>query len=485
MTRQLEKPSARVIVEPVEGSFDIEAAVVSFARLPQAAILESSFPGGTYGRYSILTGAPAEVFEFGAEDVGCPLAALAAHCAAYPKVTQPSAEVPFPGGWIGFISYEAGLGIERITPATMRDVDAPWVRFGLYDAAAVYDHQLDRWYVLAVDWPEPWAGRRSGVSARLAVLRTCLNASDSAPLPSLTAPSGAGTLNANLRRAAYDGAVERVLEHIRAGDIYQVNLTQRFSTRTSVAPVEVYRRLRRSNPATYAALLMWNEGRRAVLSSSPELFLDLRGDRVLTRPIKGTVPRGETPEADARQRQALAESEKDTAELNMIVDLLRNDLGRVCAYGSVKVQEAARIEEWATVYHRVATIEGTLRPQEDAHSLLRATFPGGSITGAPKIRAMQIINELEPTARGVYCGSIGWLGLDGSVRLNIAIRTMVQEDDRVHLHAGGGIVADSNAEAEYQESLAKARGMLRALGLEDEVPAGGVAGVRALEHVQA
>ncbi len=471
MARQLAKPPARVVVEPVDGSFEVEAVVVSFARLPQPAILESSLPGVSYGRYSIFAASPADVFEFGVDDAGCPLAAFAQRCGAYPRIAQVPAEVPFPGGWVGFLAYEAGLGIEGIARATSWDVDLPLVRFCLYDTAVVCDHQLDRWYVLAVDWPEPWARRRPTVAARLAAARAQLAASRRLALPNLARSGGAGPLEGSLSRAEYDAAVERALEHIRAGDIYQVNLTQRFTTRTHESPLEVYRRLRCANPATYAALLMWDEGRRAVLSSSPELFLELRDGKVLTRPIKGTVPRGATPAEDSRQRQVLAESEKDAAELNMIVDLLRNDLGRVCAYGSVKVLEAALIEEWATVYHRVATIEGVLRPEEDAHSLLRAVFPGGSITGAPKIRAMQIINELEPTARGVYCGGIGWLGLDGSLRLNIAIRTMVQVDDRVHLYAGGGIVADSNAEAEYQESLAKARGMLRALGLEDEVPA--------------
>lgn len=480
MASHLEKPGARVVIEPVKGSFDLEAAVVSFAQMPHPAILESSLPGGSYGRYSILAGAPADVFEVGLGSAGCPLAALADYCASYPQVVAAPAEVPFPGGWIGFLSYEAGLGIEGITPATTRDVDVPLARFGLYDSAAVYDHQLGRWYVLAVDWPEPWATRRPAVSVRLAAVRERLCVSRTVQLPTLAPPCGAGILDVNMSRMAYDAAVARALEHIGAGDIYQVNLTQRFTTRTHETPLEIYRRLRRSNPATYAALLMWDEGRRAVLSSSPELFLDLQAGRVLTRPIKGTTPRTGVHEVDARQRRALAESEKDAAELNMIVDLLRNDLGRVCAYGSVRVREAARIEEWATVFHRVATIEGMLRPEEDGHTLLRAAFPGGSITGAPKIRAMQIINELEPTARGVYCGSIGWLGLDGSVRLNVAIRTMVQEDDRVHLYAGGGIVADSNAEAEYDESIAKARGMLRALGLEDQVTAPGAAEVSLL-----
>jgi len=204
----------------------------------------------------------------------------------------------------------------------------------------------------------------------------------------------------------------------------------------------------------------------AILSSSPELFLDLRDGHVVTRPIKGTRPRTGDPRIDAMARRELAESEKDRAELTMIVDLLRNDLGRVCSFRTVQVRDPGEIEEHPTVYHRVATIEGDLKTGLGWSDLLRAAFPGGSVTGAPKIRAMQIIRELEPTPRGIYCGSIGWIGLDGAMSLNLAIRTIVQRGDVVHLYAGGGIVAQSTPDGEYAETLAKLRGMLRALNAE-------------------
>ena len=265
-----------------------------------------------------------------------------------------------------------------------------------------------------------------------------------------------------MSRKAYFKKIARAKRRIEAGDIYEVNLTQRFSVETPHAPLDVYRSLRRANPSAYAALIAW--GDRAVISSSPELFLDLRNGRVVTRPIKGTRPRGGNTQDDDRLRRELATSEKDMAELTMIVDLLRNDLGRVCSFGSVRVESPGEIETHPTVLHRVATIEGRLRPDASWVDLLQASFPGGSITGAPKIRAMRIIDELEPTRRGVYCGSIGYLGLDGSLCLNIAIRTMFQVGSRVHVHAGGAIVADSEPEEEYEEIMAKARGMFQALG---------------------
>jgi len=259
--------------------------------------------------------------------------------------------------------------------------------------------------------------------------------------------------------------VRRILEYIAAGDVYQVNLTQRFTTPTAAPPLELYRRLRRTNPAAYAAWLGWGDG--AILSSSPELFLDVRDGRVVTRPIKGTRPRIGDPVVDAAAQQELLHSEKDAAELTMIIDLLRNDLGRVCEFGSISVESASTLETHPTVYHLSSTIVGTLREGVSALDLLRAASPGGSVTGCPKIRAMQIINELEPSRRNVYCGSIGYLGLDGSMCMNIAIRTMILDRGMLHLHAGGAIVADSDPQSEYDETLAKARGMFRALGYEN------------------
>ena len=460
------RPTAGVIVEPVEVSLPVEAAVVSFARATTPAILESSRQPGSCSRFSILAAHAADEFVFDHSSRGCPFQALAKHSALYPRVADVPTEIPFSGGWIGYFTYEAGLTTEGIEPTTIPNLGLPLARFHLYDAAAVYDHYTDQWYVVAVDWPAAVARRRPPAPVRLAALRNRLiRAQDDDVDGPLTTPLTAPP-KPSMSRTTYYANVARAKRYIEAGDVYQVNLTQRFTTRTDAQPLDLYRRLRRCNPSSHAAFLPWDGG--AILSASPELFLDLRRGKVVTRPIKGTRPRCGDAVSDAAARRALIESEKDRAELRMIIDLLRNDLGRVCSFGTIRVSNAAEIEEHPTVFHQVATIEGNLEPGRTWVDLLRAAFPGGSVTGAPKIRAMRIIDELEPTARGVYCGSIGFVGLDGSMQLNIAIRTMVQTDQVVHLHAGGAIVADSTAPEEFDELMAKAAGMFAALGCQHQ-----------------
>ena len=455
-------PVATVVVELINWPIPVESVVVSFACATGTAILESSLQNEGYGRFSIFACDPIAVFSVGNDTQTCPFRALAKHVAAYPAVAGSTGGLPFVGGWIGFVSYEAGPAIEGLKCTTKRDLPLPLVRFCLYDSVAIYDHRAGQWYLTAVAWPRGTV-RRPPVADRLRALRELLATArlkENIPIPTpITEP-----FTPNMSPRAYFARVERAKRYISAGDIYQVNLTQRFTTRTQASPLALYRRLRRTSPSPHGALLLWDD--MAVLSSSPELFLELRDGHVVTRPIKGTRPRGGDRRADAVQRSELIHSEKDRAELTMIIDLLRNDLGRVCSFGSVHVTDADQIEEHPTVFHRVATIEGDLEPRCNWLDLLRATFPGGSVTGAPKIRAMQIIDELEPTARGVYCGSIGWIGLDGSMSMNIAIRTMVQVGDVVHACAGGAIVADSTPAEEYEEIIAKAAGMLRALNCE-------------------
>jgi len=259
--------------------------------------------------------------------------------------------------------------------------------------------------------------------------------------------------------------VARVREDIVAGDIFQANLSQRLQAPLHEAPFDLYRRLRRRNPAPFAAY--FDCGDLTVLSASPERFLRLdEHGSVETRPIKGTRPRGLGPMHDAALGRALAESEKDRAENVMIVDLLRNDLSRVCRPGSVRVPELFALEHHPTVHHLVSTVVGELTPGADAVDLVRATFPGGSITGAPKVRAMEIIAELEPTRRGVYCGSVGYLSRTGAMDTSIVIRTFVRVGHQLYFQAGGGIVADSDPELEYRETLDKARGLVLALEAE-------------------
>jgi aminodeoxychorismate synthase component I len=459
-----EQPSAKVDVEPVNSRSSIESVAVSFSHSTSPSILATSLQNGRYGRFSIFASHPLDVFSVRRLGPMCPLDALAKRVSSYPSTSEAGPGLPFAGGWIGFVAYEGGLVTESIEPTTDRDVPLPVLRFCLYDAAAVYDHQTREWYLTAVDWPQPLAGRRPSVSTRLAALRNrlasapTLDPTDPPPRPATSPPAP------NMSHEEYLAKVDRAKRYIAAGDIYQVNLTQRFTVRTDASPAAIWQRLCRSSPSPYSALLLWDD--TAILSSSPELFLELRDRHVVTRPIKGTRPRVGDPRIDKANRRELAESEKDRAELTMIIDLLRNDLGRVCSFGTVNVTCAGEIEEHPTVFHRVATIEGDLAHQHGWVDLLRAAFPGGSVTGAPKIRAIQIIDELEPTTRGVYCGSIGLIGLDGSMSLNIAIRTMVHLDGAVHMYAGGAIVADSTPEDEYDEIIAKATGMFRALGCQ-------------------
>jgi len=268
----------------------------------------------------------------------------------------------------------------------------------------------------------------------------------------------------NFTREAYLAAIRRAKEHIAAGDIYQVNLSQRLSAPLATTPFDLYRRLTRTNPAPFSAYFETPEA--AIVSCSPERFLQVRGREVETRPIKGTRPRGETPAEDARLAAELLASEKDRAENVMIVDLERNDLGRVCEYGSVHAPELFAVESYATVHHLVSTVRGRLHPNANAVDCLRASFPGGSITGAPKVRSMEIIEELEPTRRGVYTGAIGYLCFSGDMDLNIVIRTLVVKDGVAHFQVGGGLVADSDPDAEYQETIDKAQALASGLAAE-------------------
>jgi len=368
---------------------------------------------------------------------------------------------PFCGGGVGYLAYDLKNHLERLPDTVRHDVSLPTLAFGFYAGILAYEHATSR-CVLCVSAPAASVRGRADHLGRWRDRWRRL-AEDAARQANADAPA-AGLLSCNFTPAEYLEAVRRAIDYIAAGDIFQVNLSQRFSTDVTAAPFDLYRRLRRSNPAPFSAYLAYPAG--AVLSSSPERFLLVKDGHVQTRPIKGTRPRTGNEATDRRMRDELLASVKDNAELTMIVDLERNDLGRVCDYGSVRVTEKRVLEAYEKVFHLVATVEGDLHPRHDIVDLLKATFPGGSITGAPKIRAMEIIDELEPTARSVYTGAIGYLGCDGACDLNVAIRTMLVVGGRAHVQVGGGIVADSRPEAEYQETLDKGRAMFTALGAD-------------------
>ncbi|MCW8129389.1 MAG: anthranilate synthase component I family protein [Planctomycetota bacterium] len=373
----------------------------------------------------------------------------------------PERRPPFRGGWFGALGYDLGREIERLPQLASADLPFPDLYLARHETVLAFDHLDGSWWACGlVPAGTPARERESYVRARAEAL---LAQASSAPLPA-SDPANGGNVRSAFTRASYEAMLAKALAYIAAGDIYQVNLSQRFEAEWHAPAGELYRRLREASPARYGAFVRLTGG-RALCSISPELLVSVRSREVLTRPIKGTRPRGANAAEDARLAAELEASPKERAELTMIVDLERNDLGRVCDYGSVRVVSAGALEAHPTVYHRVASVAGRLHHRRGVRDLLRAMFPGGSVTGAPKIRAMQIIEELEPTRRGPYCGAIGWIGADGDVELNLAIRTALVDEAsaRAWYQAGGGIVADSDPAKEYDETLAKAAAFFKAV----------------------
>ncbi len=452
-----------VRIAPLPYRADSTALFEPVVDQPWSALLDSGAAGQVRGRYDILVADPSvTLISRGEESLIArrnehersfmdPFMLLRTELGA-PVSAIPG--LPFAGGAVGYFGYDLARRLERL-PRLAADLEGiPEMAVGIYDWAVVVDHDRGATHLVG-------AGRDPRTDERWDELRALFS---DPPAARERAPFCVqGEARANFDAAGYRGAFARAHDYLRAGDCYQINLAQRFEVAASGDPWVAFRRLRGINPAPYAAYL--NVPGVQVLSVSPERFLrtDAEG-RVETRPIKGTRPRNADSAADAALAQALATSPKDRAENVMIVDLLRNDLGKVCATGSVRVPRLCEIESFPTVHHLVSTVTGELAPDHHVLDLLRACFPGGSITGAPKIRAMEIIEELEPQRRGVYCGSIGYIGFDGAMDTNIAIRTLVYSEGRARFWAGGGIVIDSEAESEYQETFDKAAAMLALLG---------------------
>ena len=363
--------------------------------------------------------------------------------------------LPFYSGAVGYFSYDLGHFVERLPDTMVDDILLPDLYLAFYDRAIVYDHILRKcWAVAEGESVEEAEGKAKEMAERAVPAKEKLVLSEKTGFPGRP-------IQSNFEKAEYIEAIKQAKEYIAAGDIFQVNLSQRFSTEIEMDSYELYRRLRRINPAPFACYLRFGEN--AVVSASPERFLQVRGRHVQTRPIKGTRPRGKDPATDEAMRRELLASAKDAAELAMIIDLERNDIGRVCSYGTVKVTQKQVLEAYPTVYHLVGTVEGDIHPRFGLVDLIKACFPGGSITGAPKIRAMQIIDELEPTKRSVYTGAIGYMDFGGQMDLNIAIRTFLVRGRQAFFQAGGGLVADSDPESEYEETLHKARALMEAV----------------------
>lgn len=380
------------------------------------------------------------------------------------RISTPAPGTPAPGA-IGYFGYDLRHHLEKLPAVAVDDLGLPDCILNFYDLLFWSEPETKRLWVVSSGLPFPSGSERTGRARQrleegLELLR---RARAIGQRRSLETAQSYLPLESNMSRATYFKALEAVLEYIAAGDIYQANISQRFTTRFSGDPWALYSGLRSRFPAPFGAYL--NCGAFQVLSNSPERFLLVEGDRISTCPIKGTRPRGLTVEEDARLIGHLRQSEKERAEHVMIVDLERNDLGRICRMGSVDVEQFETIETYHTLHHMVSTVAGTLEEGMGPMDCLRATFPGGSITGAPKIRAMEIIDEVEPTARGLYTGAIGFVGFSGDMELNIAIRTAIVTGDRIYFQTGGGIVADSSPQQEYEETLLKAETFCRTLGI--------------------
>ena len=377
----------------------------------------------------------------------------------------PPTLIPFTGGVVGYWSYDFGRRLERIPAIARDDLGLPDVLLGFYDVVGAYDHHTRQAWLISSGLPLDDALRHSRAQQRLDLFLRLLAAGRRQPVR-LPRRDEALVLPSTFTADGYRRAIEQVKEKIRAGDIFQANLSQRWSCPTDGADpgtlaLALSDALASLSPSPHGGFFAAPD--HAIASASPERFLELRDRRVETRPIKGTRPRSRDPEYDRVLRDELLSSDKDRAENVMIVDVLRNDLGRVCETGSVQAVSLCDLEAFQQVYHLVSTVQGTLREGLDAFDLLHACFPGGSITGAPKIRAMEILEALEPVRRHIYTGSVGYLDWRGDADWNIAIRTALVTGSAVHLAAGGGITADSDPDEEYLETLHKAEGMSQAL----------------------
>ena len=413
-------------------------------------------------------------------------------------------DLPFTGGAVGYFSYDLGFMFENIPLKSKDDLNLPDCFLGLYHTILIFDHKTSQLHIFSCGLPEKDAGASQKLAeSRLKEVLNRLSKFESNGIKNKLRRWENSRINlrpewsvsmkrrfgipknnhtsyrirdnqdlnlcnhiSNFTKDEYIKAILKAKDYISRGDIYQLNLSQRFSAENTTEAIELYRGLSDISPAPFSAYMDFADFQ--IISSSPERFLNLNGGVVQTRPMKGTRPRSQSVKEDAALKKELLNSPKDKAELIMIVDLERNDLGKVCSYGSVKADQLRNLEAYSTVYQTTATVSGRLYPDKDCIDLLRACFPGGSITGCPKIRAMQIIEELEPHRRSIYTGSIGYLSFNGNIDLNIAIRTILKKQNKIYFQVGGGIVADSVPELEYQETLVKAKALFGALSLTHE-----------------
>jgi len=469
------------LIEELSPALEPFAAFGHFAHLPYALFLDSALTHPQLGRYSYVTADPFDWLRArGRRSVlaSCPFpfkrvnpfTMLAEQLDRYQAATIPGLP-PFQGGAAGLFGYDLCHHIEKLPRPRCDEFQVPDLAVGFYDWVLAFNHMAGRVWLISTGFPEADPVLRSQrAEQRVEWVRRCLQhepapgrvpGGPKATIRHAHAVSGLTGVLSNFQRAAYLNTVQRAIDYVHAGDCFQVNVAQRLLAPLTGPPLELYAKLRQANAAPFAGY--FDLGDFVIASASPERFVRITDGAMETRPIKGTRPRGATPLEDQAQIAELAASAKDRAENVMIVDLLRNDLGRVCRYGSIRVEAVCRVETYRYVHHLVSEVRGALRAGLGPVDALRAAFPGGSVTGAPKVRAMEIIAELEPTARGPYCGCLGFIGFDGSMDTNILIRTFTAGRGWVQFPVGGGIVADSDPEREYAETWHKAEGLLRAL----------------------
>lgn len=428
-----------------------------FAEKAHAVLLDSANPSHVNNRYDIIAIDPVSVIEVINKQCfvnGQPVAHSAftamKHALVGLSTEKAPFGLPFNGGLLGYFSYDLGRSIENLPALAEQDISLAEMSVGLYLDALIYDHALQQWYYVA----QP----QVDAHARINELLNTINA----PQPHFSDFTLKSPWRSNLTKDEYANRFNRVHQYLLSGDCYQINLAQRFHARFNGSPWQAYLTLRETNKAPFSAYI--NLPNHQILSLSPERFIEVKDRLVETKPIKGTISRSHNLEQDETNKAILASSAKDQAENVMIVDLLRNDLGKVAQPGSVHVPKLFDIESFSAVHHLVSTVRSRLNHKSDAIDQLEAAFPGGSITGAPKIRAMEIIDELEPHRRSIYCGSIGYISAAGDMDTSITIRTLICENQQVYCWAGGGIVADSTLAAEYQETYDKVNRILPVLG---------------------
>jgi para-aminobenzoate synthetase component 1 len=461
------------LVEKLPSGITALEAFERLTALPHVVFFDSALTSDKLGRYSFVAADPFDWIEAKVGDAD-PFESLQDRLASFQATSRPDLP-PFQGGIAGLFSYDLNASLEKLPRPRIVDLPLPALAVGIYDVVLAFDHQEKQSWIISQGFPErePIARRERAerridffqehLTKRNATVRSKLSAQSLAENIAPQFPTGLDQITSNMSAADYQRMIKRAVEYIHAGDVFQVNLAQRLLCPAQTDSVSLYRKLRQKNPAPYAGFL--DLGNTQICSSSPECFLKVRDRHVETRPIKGTRGRSSSPEADLFVGDELQLSEKDRAENVMIVDLMRNDISRVCTADSVHVAELCGVETYAHVKHLVSSVKGKLRDHVTNLDLLKACFPGGSITGAPKIRAMQIIAELEPTARGAYCGSLAYLGFDGQMDSSILIRTITAGAGWWQLPVGGGIVAQSDPLDEYRETWHKARGLLHALDL--------------------